>query len=158
MPVNLLIAATAAAFGGLLGFVYALAGSLLAATVVFGLGRGIGRDPVRRFAGRWVNAVSRRLDQHGLFAMTLLRLMPVAPFSVVNLVAGASEMRIRDFLLGSLIGMLPGLALMSVFGDRLGAWLRRPGTGNLVILIGVTLAVVTLALVLRRWSQRRRVR
>ena len=156
VPVNLMIAATAAAFGGLLGFVYALAGSLLAATVVFGLGRGIGRDPVRRFAGRWVNAVSRRLSEHGLFAMTLLRLMPVAPFSVVNLVAGASEMRIRDFLLGSLIGMLPGLALMTVFGDRLGAWLRRPETGNLVILIGVTLAVVTLALLLRRWSQRTR--
>ncbi len=63
VPVNLMIAATAAAFGGLLGFVYALAGSLLAATVVFGLGRGIGRDPVRRFAGRWVNAVSRRLER-----------------------------------------------------------------------------------------------
>ncbi len=155
VPVNLMIAATAAAFGGLLGLVYALAGSLLAATVVFGIGRGIGRDPVRRFAGRWVNAVSRRLNQHGLFAMTLLRLLPVAPFSVVNLVAGASEMRIRDFLLGSLLGMLPGLVLMTVFGDRLGAWLRRPETSNLLILIGVTLAVVTLALVLRRWSRRR---
>ncbi len=156
VPVNLMIAATCAAFGGLIGFVYALAGSLLGATVAFGLGRGIGRDPVRRFAGRWVNAVSRRLNEHGLFAMTMLRLLPVAPFSVVNLVAGASEMRIRDFLLGSLIGMLPGLALMTVFGDRLGAWLRRPDTANLVVLIGVTLGVVALALVLRRWSKRRR--
>ncbi len=156
VPVNLMIAATCAAFGGLVGFVYALAGSLVGATLAFGVGRGIGRDPVRRFAGRWVNAVSRRLSEHGLFAMTLLRLLPVAPFSVVNLVAGASEMKIRDFLLGSLLGMLPGLVLMTVFGDRLGAWLRRPDTGNLVILIGVTLAVVALALVLRRWSQRRR--
>jgi phospholipase D1/2 len=88
--------------------------------------------------------------------MTLLRLLPVAPFSVVNLVAGASEMRIRDFLLGSLIGMLPGLALMTVFGDRLGAWLRRPDAANLMILGGVTLAAVALAVALRFWSRRRR--
>ncbi len=156
VPVNLMIVATAAAFGGLLGFAYALAGSLLAATVVFGVGRGLGRDLVRRFAGRWVNAVTRRLSEHGLFAMTLLRLMPLAPFSVVNLVAGASRIRIRDFLLGSLIGMLPGMALMAVFGDRLGAWLRRPDAANLLILAGVTLAAVALAMALRRWSMRRR--
>jgi uncharacterized membrane protein YdjX (TVP38/TMEM64 family) len=156
VPVNLLIAATGAAFGPLLGFAHALAGSLVAAAVVFGLGRALGGDPVRRFAGRRVNAVSRRLDRHGLWTMTLLRLLPIAPFGVVNLVAGASEIRFRDFLLGSLIGMGPGVALMTLFGDRLGVWLRRPDPVNLAILVGAALAVVTLALVLGRWAKRRR--
>jgi uncharacterized membrane protein YdjX (TVP38/TMEM64 family) len=156
VPINLMIAATGAAFGPLLGFGYAAAGSLLAATVVFGLGRAVGRDPLRRLAGRWVDAVSRRLDRHGLLAMALLRLMPVAPFSVVNLVAGSSAIRFRDFVFGSAIGMLPGLVLMTVFGDRLGVWLRRPDPFNLAILIAVTLGVVALAVVLRRWSRRRR--
>jgi phospholipase D1/2 len=158
VPVNLLIAATGAAFGALLGFAYALAGSLVAAGVVFGLGRALGDDPVRRFAGRRVNAVSRRLGRHGLWTMALLRLLPIAPFGVVNLVAGASEMRFRDFLLGSLIGMAPGVALMTLFGDRLGVWLRRPDPVNLAILVGAALAVVALALVLGRWAQRRRER
>ena len=90
--------------------------------------------------------------------MALLRLMPVAPFSVVNLVAGASAIRFRDFILGSAIGMLPGVALMTLFGDRLGAWLRRPDLGNLAILVAVTVAVVALAIVLRRWSRRRQPR
>jgi phosphatidylserine/phosphatidylglycerophosphate/cardiolipin synthase-like enzyme/uncharacterized membrane protein YdjX (TVP38/TMEM64 family) len=155
VPVNLLIAATGAAFGPLLGFGYALLGSLVAAALVFGLGRALGGDPVRRFAGRRVNAVSRRLGRHGLWAMTLLRLLPIAPFGVVNLVAGASEMRLRDFLLGSLIGMAPGVALMTLFGDRLGVWLRHPEPVNLAILVGAALAVVALALVLGRWARRR---
>jgi hypothetical protein len=43
-----------------------------------------------------------------------------------------------------------------VFGDRLGAWLRRPDTANLAILLSVTFAVVLLALVLGWWSRRRR--
>jgi phosphatidylserine/phosphatidylglycerophosphate/cardiolipin synthase-like enzyme/uncharacterized membrane protein YdjX (TVP38/TMEM64 family) len=158
VPVNLLIAATGAAFGPLLGFGYALLGSLVAAAVLFGIGRALGGDVVRRFAGRRVNAVSRRLGRHGLWAMALLRLLPIAPFGVVNLVAGASEMRFRDFLLGSLIGMGPGVALMALFGDRLGVWLRRPDPVNLAILVGAALAVVTLALVLGRWANRRRER
>ncbi|HSA82446.1 MAG TPA: VTT domain-containing protein [Geminicoccaceae bacterium] len=155
VPVNLLIAATGAAFGPLLGFGYAVLGSLVAAAVVFGVGRALGSDPVRRFAGRRVNAVSRRLDRHGLLAMALLRLLPIAPFGVVNLVAGAAEMRFRDFLLGSLIGMAPGIALMTLFGDRLGVWLRRPDPVNLAILVGAALAVLALALVLGRWARRR---
>jgi phosphatidylserine/phosphatidylglycerophosphate/cardiolipin synthase-like enzyme/uncharacterized membrane protein YdjX (TVP38/TMEM64 family) len=158
VPVNLLIAATGAAFGPLLGFAYALLGSVVAAAVLFGIGRALGSDPVRRFAGRRVNAVSRRLDRHGVWAMILLRLLPIAPFGVVNLVAGASEMRFRDFLLGSLIGMGPGIALMALFGDRLGVWLRRPDPLNLAILVGAALAVVALALVLGRWANRRRER
>ena len=113
---------------------------------------------MRRFAGRRVNTVSRRLSRHGLWAVTLLRLLPVAPFTVVNLAAGASELRLRDFVLGSMIGMLPGIALLTVFGDRLGAWLRRPDTVNLAILLSVTFAVVILALVLGWWSRRRRPR
>jgi uncharacterized membrane protein YdjX (TVP38/TMEM64 family) len=125
--------------------------------VTFALGRALGRRPVRRLAGRRVNAVRRRLSQHGLWAMTLLRLLPIAPFTVVNLVAGASAIRFRDFFLGSVIGMLPGSALLAVFGDRLGAWLRRPDSANLAILVGVTLAVIALALVLGWWARRRQV-
>ncbi|MCE3249987.1 MAG: phospholipase, partial [Geminicoccaceae bacterium] len=158
VPINLLIAATAAAFGPLLGFAYALAGALLVATLMFGIGRAIGRDPVRRFAGRRVNTVSRRLSQHGLWAMTLLRLLPIAPFTVVNLAAGASELRLRDFVLGSTLGMLPGILLLTAFGDRLGAWLRRPDTANLAILLSLTFAVVLLALLLGWWARRRRPR
>jgi uncharacterized membrane protein YdjX (TVP38/TMEM64 family) len=122
---------------------------------MFGLGRYLGRDRVRRAGGRRVNTVSRRLERHGLWAMTLLRMMPVAPFGVVNVVAGASDVRPRDFVLGSLIGMSPGIVVMSALGDRLGAWLRYPETGNLLILGAVALVALVLAVALRHWARRR---
>jgi uncharacterized membrane protein YdjX (TVP38/TMEM64 family) len=90
--------------------------------------------------------------------MTLLRLLPIAPFTVVNLAAGASELRLRDFVLGSTLGMLPGILLLTAFGDRLGAWLRQPDTVNLAILLSLTFAVVLLALLLGWWARRRRPR
>jgi uncharacterized membrane protein YdjX (TVP38/TMEM64 family) len=155
VPVNVMIAATGALFGPLLGFLYALAGALLAAGLNFAIGRGLGREWVRRLASRRVNAINKRLGQHGLLAMTVLRLLPIAPFTVVNLVAGASEIRTRDYLLGSLFGMAPGVALMSVFGDRLGAWLRHPDLANLVVVVIVAALALLLTLALRRWSRRR---
>jgi uncharacterized membrane protein YdjX (TVP38/TMEM64 family) len=87
--------------------------------------------------------------------MTVLRLLPVAPFTVVNLAAGASEIRTRNFLLGSLLGMAPGVALMTVFGDRLGTWLRRPDLPNLAIVAVIALLALALTWALRRWSRRR---
>jgi phospholipase D1/2 len=155
VPVNLVIAGTGALFGPLLGPAYALAGALLAAAVDFAIGRSLGRHWVRQLATRRITAFNRRLSRHGLVGMTVLRLFPVAPFTLVNLIAGASEIRARDFLLGTLIGMSPGIVLMTLFGDRLGAWLRDPDAGNLVVVVGIAAAVLALVWGLRRWSRRR---
>ena len=155
VPVNIVIAATGALFGPLLGLLYALAGALLAAGLSFAVGRGLGRRWVRRLASRRINAVNKRLNQHGLLAMTVLRLLPIAPFTVVNLVAGASGIRTRDYLLGSLFGMAPGVVLITLFGDRLGAWLRQPDLANLSVVVAVAAVALALAWALRRWSRRR---
>jgi len=155
LPVNIVIAGTGAVFGPLLGPAYALAGSLLAAAAAFAVGRALGRDWVRQLATRRVTALNRRLTRHGLLAMAVLRLFPVAPFTVVNLIAGASEIRPRDYVLGTLIGMSPGIVLMTLFGDRLGAWLRDPDVGNLAVVVGIAALVLALAWVLTRWSRRR---
>jgi phosphatidylserine/phosphatidylglycerophosphate/cardiolipin synthase-like enzyme/uncharacterized membrane protein YdjX (TVP38/TMEM64 family) len=157
VPITLVIAATGALFGPLLGLLYALAGALLGAGLSFAVGRGLGREWVRRIASRRVNAINKRLERHGLLAMTVLRLLPIAPFTVVNLVAGASEIRPRDYMLGSLFGMTPGIVLMTVFGDRLGAWLRDPDVANLLVVVGIAVAALVLTWALRRWSKRRAV-
>jgi uncharacterized membrane protein YdjX (TVP38/TMEM64 family) len=81
--------------------------------------------------------------------------VPVAPFSVVNLVAGVSEISLRDFLAGSAIGLLPGLAMASLLGDRLGHWLRRPDVAGLAVLLGCLALLFLLARLLEAWSRAR---
>ena len=154
VPVNFVIAATGALFGPLPGLLYALVGALLGAGLSFAIGRALGREWIRRIASRRLNAINQRLERHGLLAMTVLRLLPIAPFTVVNLVAGASEIRARDYMLGSLFGMTPGIVLMTLFGDRLGVWLRDPEMPNLLVVVGVAVAALLLTWALRRWSRR----
>ncbi len=155
LPVTLMMIATVLVFDTWLGLLYALAGSWLSALAVFGLGRWMGRATVRRFAGSLINRLSRRLSEKGLLAVITLRIVPVAPFSVINLIAGVSEIRWRDFALGSLVGMLPGVIAVVLLADRIAASLRNPEPGQVFLLLG-TIALVGLGLVgLRRWLQRK---
>ncbi|MDF1584957.1 VTT domain-containing protein [Marinimicrococcus flavescens] len=156
VPVTLLILATAMLFGPWLGVAYALGGVAVGTASSFMLGRFLGRDVVRRVGGRRVNALRKRLSRHGLLTAALVRMVPVAPFGVVNMVAGVTEIGAGTFVLGSVLGMFPGILLMSLLGDRIGAWLRHPVPGNLVILGLCAVLVGLVAWLATRWLQRAR--
>lgn len=149
-PLLVLIAVAAMVFGPWLGPLYTIVGALLSAALTFGIGRRLGRETVRKLAGARVNDLSRRLAKRGLLAIAFVRMLPIAPFSIVNIVAGASHIRWSDFLLGTIIGLLPGIATMTFFVDRAIAAVRAPGPDTLGLL-GVALAlIVALVYVLRR--------
>lgn len=154
-PITLVVVATAFAFGPWVAVGYALAGSVVGAAVTFWLGRRLGRGAVRRFAGSRLNELSRRLGQRGVAAVLVFRLVPVAPFTVVNLVAGASHLRVRDFLLGTAAGMAPGVIAASVFTDRLVAALSDPSPSQILALVAVLLVIGLGAFAIRRWLARR---
>ncbi len=155
MPITVLIVVTALVFSPAAGFGYALAGSLLASGVTFALGRWLGRDMVRRLAGRRLNELSRRLGNGGVLAVLVLRLLPVAPFTLVNLVSGATHLRARDFLLGTALGLAPGIFAVTVFSDRLAVALWHPSPLTLGLLAGAAIVIAAGAFAIYRWLARR---
>ncbi|QQS53725.1 MAG: VTT domain-containing protein [Candidatus Competibacteraceae bacterium] len=155
VPVTLLIIVTVLAFGPWLGFGLALAGAELSALALFWVGHRLGRPWVRRFAGKRINQLSRRLAHRGILAMTTLRIVPVAPFTVVNLVAGASHIRLRDFAIGSLLGLFPGTLAISLFTDQVAATIHKPDLPTFAALAAVVGGLVAGLWALRRWVERR---
>lgn len=71
--------------------------------------------------------------------------MPVAPYTVVNIVAGASHIRFTDFLLGTLLGMVPGILAIAGIVDRGYALFRKPD------LFSLATSLAVLALILGAW-------
>jgi uncharacterized membrane protein YdjX (TVP38/TMEM64 family) len=139
VPITVLIAAAGLVFGWQLGFPIALGGALIGTGLGWGLGRLLWRDVVRRLGGRRLNRLSRILADTGVVSMATVRLIPIAPFTVVNLVAGASQLRLRDCLLGTLIGMAPGTLVLTAFSAEAKRAVLDPGWGTLstVVAIGV---------------------
>lgn len=138
-PVTLLIIAAVTTLGPALGFFYALCGCLVSAAIFYGLGRIAGKETVRRIAGSRLGRVQRQLSRHGFISLLFARIVPIAPFAIVNLVAGAIQIRVRDFLLGTLAGMIPGISAVVLLENQLQRSLEDPGIGNLALL--VTLAI-----------------
>lgn len=155
-PVTVMIAVTAMTFGPWLGFVYALVGSLASAALTFQAGRVAGRAWLRGMMGPRVERVSRRLSRQGVLSVTVLRMVPVAPFTFVNLVAGASEIRFRDFIVGTVMGMTPGVLVMTALGDRLRHVWESPSWTQAALLALVVAVWIGLSVMLQRVLSRRR--
>lgn len=81
----------------------------------------------------------------------MLRLLPVAPFAIVNLVAGASHIRMRDFMIGTMLGMGPGIFLTVAFAHHFVASLRHPTAGSFAVLIGIGIVLIGLSVLLQRF-------
>lgn len=150
VPVTLLIAATAFLFGPWAGFAYSLAGCFLSAMAAYGIGRLMGKRLVGRVAGRRLYRLSRLLRRRGLVAVATVRVVPVAPFTFVNLAAGAFRIRTLDFALGTVIGMAPGLLAISFFGERLAHAVRHPGLESFLVLASLAALIVIAAAWVRR--------
>lgn len=154
VPLTFLSLVALVAFGPLAGFACAMAGAQISAAASYGLGRALGRDVVQRLAGARVNMLSQRLASKGLVAVIVLRQIPLAPFAVVNMVAGASQIRLRDLLLGTAIGMTPGMLAMMLFVDQISAALRHP-TPLTFALLALTIALIVVGVwLMQRWLRR----
>jgi len=139
------------AFGPWLGFLYAMTGIELSAWLTFVAGKRLDREAVRRVAGAKLNDIIQVLRRRGLVAITALRLVPLAPFAVEGVVAGAIRMKLWPFMLGTAIGILPGTLTSTVFGDQLQAAMEDPAKVN-YWLIGAALALLGAATwFVRRW-------
>ena len=130
------------------------AGVLLAGLATFLPGRLVDRDTIRRLAGRKLKPVTHFMERKGLIAVTLVRLVPIAPFPIVNLVMGAMRVKVWHFLVGTFLGMLPGMLAATVLSDQLAAALEDPTRVNFWAIAGAVIAIVTIAFFGQRYMRR----
>jgi uncharacterized membrane protein YdjX (TVP38/TMEM64 family) len=150
-PVTILNVATVFAFGPVMGNVYALAGWLASAAMGFGIGRALGRDLVQKLSRSRLHRLLLPAERHGFLTVLAVRILPIAPFTLVNFVVGASGIRFHDFILASLVGRIPGIIILTVAGLQIQDFLRNPALGSLLVL-GITLVTVPF-LTRRLWKR-----
>ena len=148
LPITVLSILGGALFGTLRGVVLAWIAAMLATVAAYLLARSVGQDSIRRYLGR--HHLLHRLNKRSDFwALVSLRNLPVAPFAVLNYLAGLVGVSLRLLLLATAIGTLPTLAAYAYAGAELVTGLEQAGTarvrafwiagGVTVVMIGVWL-------------------
>ncbi len=81
-----------------------------------------------------------------LLAIATVRLVPIAPFTFVNLAAGASKIPFPDYLFGTILGLVPGLFLMSALGHQIISIITEPTPTNVSLALLAVLAWIAVSL------------
>jgi uncharacterized membrane protein YdjX (TVP38/TMEM64 family) len=154
-PQVVMIAAAAVVFGPWQGSLYAWLGTFVSALIGFELGRGFGGGLIRDLNSRGIDRFMALIGQNGFMASLIIRLVPAAPFIVVNMAAGVARVSRRDFALGTAVGIVPKIVLTAFAGGSVMAAMNGGGLMQFGLLI-VTLAIwVVSAWLARRWLKAR---
>ena len=109
-----------AMFGFWTGFVVVSFASTIGATLACFVARFLLRDWVQNKFGEKLTAINRGIEKEGAFYLFSLRLVPIFPFFVINLVMGLTTMKLLTFYWVSQLGMLPGTMVFVNAGKELG--------------------------------------
>jgi uncharacterized membrane protein YdjX (TVP38/TMEM64 family) len=106
-------------YGHVLGLALAMVGTTIAAVITFFLSRYLFRDYLKKRLSTHYAGFDSRFDNGGIFTVAAMRVIPILPFDAVGYVAGVSSIRFRDYLLGTLLGELPGAFVLTMLGNSL---------------------------------------
>jgi uncharacterized membrane protein YdjX (TVP38/TMEM64 family) len=110
-------------FGFKLGFIYSLIGSLVSANLVFKISRHLGKEWVENILQkkylRKIGEYNQKLENKGVLDLVVLRILPIMPFNVLNILMGVSRINIQNYMLGNIIGLLPSIIITVYFGNLL---------------------------------------
>lgn len=151
VPLTLLVVGVILGFGASYGFAYALSGALLSAILSYLIGQWAGHNLLRRYSGNRLHRISKKLSERGVLTIITMRIIPIAPFEVINVVAGASHIRLRDFILGSFIGFLPGMLAIALFTESVLRSIKEPSDSNLAWVLFWVMVIIVATIGLRKW-------
>ncbi len=150
VPMNFVMLATAVVFPAPWALLYIWSGMMLSAWVNYGVGSLMGRKYLQRIFHRSVAKLSAAMEKREFLSFAIVRMIPVAPFGVINYVAGAYRARLLPFSAGTFLGILPGSILLVFFQRTLLQVIADPTPLNTTFLFLYGLILLTLARFFRR--------
>ena len=118
-PIIVLSLSAGFLFGPARGALAVLAGAFIGTSLTFYLSKHFGRNILARWNSRRVFAFRKKLKAKGFKAVLFIRAFPILPWEIVNYTSGVSGISYRDYILATLLGLLPSAILRSYFADKI---------------------------------------
>ena len=140
------------AFGPWLGIAYSVTGVLIAALVTYYIGRALPRRKLREIGGDNAEALAKGARRHGVLAVLAFNLLPVPPFAVQNMMAGAARIKVWEYMLGSLLSLIPGILTVAILGNQVVAALDQEGKVNYWAIAAALAGLGVFLFFAKRWA------
>jgi uncharacterized membrane protein YdjX (TVP38/TMEM64 family) len=114
-------------FGPYEGTLYVWIGATIGATLAFLFGRLLGRDFIEQLFGGRFALFDQRIRDHGFTGLLIIRLLPIFPFNGVNFGCGLTGIRIKDYILATAIGIVPGTFVYQFLFAKFGRKILNEG-------------------------------
>lgn len=154
-PLTVLVVTAAVLFGPWWGLLYSTLGTLASSATCYWVGRWLGHETLMNYQGSYIRRLSAYMSERSLRTMVVINFLPIAPFTFTNLIAGAVNMHYGRYLIGSAIGILPGLAAVTLFGAQLTTILFAEERQQIWVAVAVAAAAVVLILLIKLMQKRR---
>lgn len=150
-------------FGTVAGSLWVIAGATLGSIAIFLAARSALHDSLAARAGPWLKRMEAGFREDALSYLLVLRLLPVFPFWLVNLVPALLGVPLGTYVLGTALGIVPGTVVFASLGSGLGMILDRGETPDFGLLLepGILLPLLGLSVLAllpvayKRWKRRR---
>lgn len=108
-------------FGFKYGLIYTLIGGFLSSVIVFTFSRKLGKEKVENILeNKYLKPLGKyneRLESGGAWDLVILRIVPIMPFNVLNILMGVSRIKTGDYVIGTMLGLIPSNILTVYFGN-----------------------------------------
>ncbi len=138
-------------FGPWYGFAISMVGIITSALATYAVGRALPERILHRLAGKNLERTTRAVRKRGFLSVLAVSLAPIAPFPIVGMIAGAAHIKLRDYVLGTALGMLPGTLATTVFANQIEAVFEDPERINYWIVGAIVVVFLALLIGVRRW-------
>lgn len=119
VPTSLLTILAGNIFGPFIGLALSMISSFIAASLAFYLARFFGKPFVDKIIGEKALKLDENIEKNGFIIMLLMRLSIVFPYDALCYASGLTKIKYRDFILGTMLGILPEMAVYSFMGKNI---------------------------------------
>ncbi len=146
-PVTILFVAVAIVYPPVKSMLVSGAGAICSALVLYFAGRVMGMQVGKKAKkpGQ-LEKIIDLVEKRGVGTIAMIRLLPIAPYSLVNMVAGAAHIRLWVYLLGTIIGMAPGIVAITLTIHFASRAMLEPNLTNVTLAAAVLVAAVLVAI------------
>lgn len=145
-------------FGGVFGTLFVNIGATTGATLAFLVARYLLRDAVEEKFGRWLGPLQEGFAKNAFSYLLTLRLIPLFPFFVVNLVSGLTRVSVGTYVAATALGIIPGSFVYAFAGRQLGtiSSLKEIASPNVIAAFVLLGSLALVPLLYQKWSGRPR--